>query len=134
MGVFQRSLELANVACLLDKTLELSIALVGEREIQTLNAQYRKKDSATDVLSFCEYVSVKELCEKSKKNDDQQMFIGELILCPEYIKHNADEDGESLEYALIYITAHGILHLLGFDHGKKMFDLQKAVANQLFQI
>lgn len=135
LSIFQQSLELANLDCLKNSTLELSIALVSEEEIQVLNSQYRKKHSPTDVLSFCEYESMAKLCEKSaswrKQNNGQQIFIGELILCPTYIKRNADEDGETMEYALTYITAHGILHLLGFDHGKKMFALQRLVAEQL---
>ncbi|KKQ50889.1 MAG: putative rRNA maturation factor [Parcubacteria group bacterium GW2011_GWD2_38_11] len=131
MGIFQRSLALAGLNCLENETLELSIALVGEDEIQKLNSQYRKKDSATDVLSFCEYESTKALCEKKQIIDGQFIFIGELILCPTYIERNADEDGESMEFAITYITAHGILHLLGFEHSKKMFAFQKQVAENL---
>lgn len=131
MGVFQRSLALANVICLENKTLELSVAMVGEDEIETLNSQYRKKKSPTDVLSFCEYASTADLCEQAAPIEVGQIFIGELILCPTYIERNAKEDGETMEYALTYITAHGILHLLGFDHGKKMFSLQRLVAEQL---
>jgi probable rRNA maturation factor len=125
--IFRTSLELANLSCLENKTLELSIALVGEEEMQTLNSQYRKKQSATDVLSFCEYESTEKLCEQA----EEQLFIGELILCPLYVEKNAKEDGESFEYALTYITAHGIFHLLGFNHGKKMFSLQRTVADKL---
>lgn len=131
MSVFKRSLELADVVCLKGETLELSIALVNEDEIKALNSQYRKKNSPTDVLSFCEYESMEDICEKKQTIDGQQIFIGELILCPTYIKRNADEDSESMEHALVYITAHGILHLLGFNHGKKMFTLQASVAEQL---
>ena len=127
MGIFMRSLELANMSCLGEKALELSIAVVSEKEMKTLNKQYRKKDSATDVLSFCEYQSMDELCD----NNEKQVFIGELILCPAYIQRNAEQDGETLEYAITYITAHGIMHLLGYDHGKKMFSLQHMVAEQL---
>lgn len=130
MGVFEYTLELAKMNCLENQTLELSVALVGEKEMHALNNQYREKDSVTDVLSFCEHASTKELCAQSNANKDGQLFIGELILCPAYVKQNVDE-GESLEHALAYITAHGILHLLGFDHGKKMFSLQAAVADHL---
>ena len=131
LGIFERSLELAKLECLEDKTLELSVALVDEKEIQALNLKYRKKNSPTDVLSFCEYESTKELCGMVERPVGATIFIGELILCPKYIKHNADEDGESMEYAMTYITAHGILHLLGFEHGKKMFSMQQLVAEQL---
>ena len=128
MGIFQRSLALADLGCLENKILELSVALVSEDEIQKLNSQYRKKQLPTDVLSFCEYESTEKLCEKKNENE---VFVGELILCPKYIERNANEDGQSLEYALTYITAHGIFHLLGFEHGKKMFALQKQVADEL---
>lgn len=131
MSVFEYSLELAAMKCLQEKTLELSIALVSSEEMKTLNAQYRKKDAPTDVLSFCEYESTKKICSEAELSGDQSLFIGELILCPVYINHNADQDGETMEYALTYITAHGILHLLGLDHGKKMFTLQRLVAEQL---
>jgi probable rRNA maturation factor len=83
------------------------------------------------VLSFCEYATTDEICKESALLAGGDMFIGELILCPTYIEKNSQEDGETLEYAMTYITAHGILHLLGFDHGKKMFSLQKLVAEQL---
>lgn len=130
-SIFKYSMKLADVACLADKTVELSVALVDESEIHSLNKRYRKKDSPTDVLSFCEYENLESLCDENKKSSEQSVFIGELILCPTYIKRNADEDGESMEYALTYIIAHGILHLLGYPHGKKMFAMQKIVAQDL---
>jgi len=130
MGVFAYSLKIAKMNCLEGQTLELSIALVSEKEMHELNNQYRKKDSVTDVLSFCEYASTKELCAQVDENKAQQTFIGELILCPKYIEQNVDK-GESMEHAMTYITAHGILHLLGFEHGKKMFALQAAAADDL---
>lgn len=132
--IFKYSMELADVACLAEKTVELSVALVDEDEMHALNKQYRKKDSPTDVLSFCEYENLEELCTESNASFEQPVFIGELILCPTYIKRNADEDGESMEYALTYIIAHGILHLLGYPHGKKMFAMQKLVAQDLVKI
>jgi probable rRNA maturation factor len=130
-NVFKHTLKLANMDCLKNETIELSVALVDEDEICVLNTRYRKKNSPTDVLSFCEYENTQELCEKKNTIECEAVFLGELILCPTYIKKNADEDGESMEYALTYIISHGILHLLGYEHGKKMFDLQKKVAQDL---
>lgn len=129
--VFKHSMKLANLACLENETVELSVALVEEDEISILNKQYRKKKKPTDVLSFCEHENTQELCKKSSQPNEESVFIGELILCPLYIEKNAKEDGETMEYALTYIVAHGILHLLGYAHGKKMFDLQKKVADDL---
>ncbi|MEI7890660.1 MAG: rRNA maturation RNase YbeY [bacterium] len=124
--VFAWTIEKAAMKCLAEKNLELSIAIVSEVEIHTLNKQYRKKDKPTDVLSFCEFSDKDEFCACI----DEKIFLGELILCPAYIEKNAKEDGESLEFAISYITSHGILHLLGFDHGKKMFSLQNEVAQK----
>jgi probable rRNA maturation factor len=129
--VFKHSLELAKVDYLQGKTLELSIAIVDEEEMTVLNQQYRKKNRATDVLSFCEYESLQEIHDDILGDKKELIFLGELILCPMYIERNAKEDGESLEFATTYITAHGVYHLLGFNHGRKMFTMQQNVANQL---
>ena len=129
LSVFSGTLKLVSLVCLENKTVELSIAMVSEEEMQLLNKQYRKKNAPTDVLSFSEYETVAELCAQAGK--EKVVFLGEIILCPTYIANNAKEDGESFEYALKYICSHGILHLLGFPHGKKMFALQRAVADQL---
>jgi probable rRNA maturation factor len=129
LDTFKRTISLAKITCLDEKDLELSVASVEESEIQDLNTRYRQKKKPTDVLSFSEYENTVKLC--AEKN--QQVFIGELILCPAVIQKNAVEDGESFDYAYTYIIAHGILHLLGLDHGKKMFDLQRAVADELIK-
>ncbi|EKE19135.1 MAG: hypothetical protein ACD_9C00124G0009 [uncultured bacterium] len=131
LEIFRRSMELADLQCLKNKSLELSVALVEEDEIEKINTQYRKKNSPTDVLSFCEYENMEEFCEKISKSQEQNIFIGELILCPKYIARNAREDRETFEYALAYIVAHGIFHLLGFEHGRKMFSLQQQIADQM---
>lgn len=129
LSIFSATLDLANAPCLEGKTIELSIAMVDKEEMQTLNSQYRKKDAPTDVLSFSEYESMAEICQQAENEND--IFIGEIILCPAYISNNAKEDGETFEYALNYITSHGILHLLGFPHGKKMFAMQRSAADML---
>ncbi len=113
------------------KKFELSLALVSEEEIKTLNRQYRKKNAATDVLSFAEYEGRQALLLENLKTQGSETFLGELIICPAYVKKNALEDGETFDYAMTYIVSHGILHLLGFRHGEKMFALQRAVAKEL---
>lgn len=133
LDIFKHVLKIVGREELAKRELELSIAIVNEDEIKILNKQYRKKNSPTDVLSFCEYEKIEDLCAQNMPDDKQRIFLGELVVCPDYVQKNADEDGETLEYALTYITAHGILHLLGFEHGKKMFALQKQVADELIK-
>ena len=94
-----------------------------------INKQYRKKDKATDVLSFCEFEDI----EKLKKTTDPELFLGELILCYNYIKESAREclSEIDLQKELARIIAHGVLHLLGYSHSQKMFAIQDAVKKEI---
>lgn len=129
LGVFRYTLEMSGYDFLKDKEIELSVALVGLDEMHDINKQYRQKNKPTDVLSFGDFDKKELIIGEAQRS--KEIFLGEIILCPEYISKNALEDGETFEYALNYITSHGILHLLGFEHGKKMFTLQRQVANMV---
>jgi probable rRNA maturation factor len=87
---------------------ELSIALVGDREMRPLNAKYRKKNQTTDVLSF--FVV------------DQPMsgvkILGDVVISVEQARRQAKERGKTLKSELVTLLIHGILHLLGYDHVK----------------
>ncbi len=122
------TLEKSGYLELLKKNLSLSFAWVSESEILRINKQYRGKNKATDVLSFCEY----ENSEQLKVDKNPELFLGELILCYDYIKESLDEfnSEKELQEELARIVAHGVLHLLGFAHGKKMFVIQDAVAKE----
>ncbi|MEI6588265.1 MAG: rRNA maturation RNase YbeY, partial [Candidatus Moraniibacteriota bacterium] len=124
--VVSRTLEKSDYSDLAGKSLNLSMAWVSESEMRRINKLYRKKNKATDVLSFCEYDDASQL----RKNLESELFLGELILCYNYIKESATEctSENDLQKELARIIAHGVLHLLGFLHGKKMFALQDAVA------
>lgn len=106
------------------KEIGLSVAFVSPEEIRRFNQAYRQKDKVTDVLSFPEYVS-KEAIEGA---DQETLFLGELILCYDYIRQAAEEDQVSFRQELAYILSHGVLHLLGFDHSPEMFALQDQVS------
>lgn len=80
------------------KKLDLSIVLVDISKIKNLNRKYRKKNQATDVLSFL--------------YDN----LGEVVICPQAIKKNAKKFKENFKKELIRVLIHGILHLLGYDH------------------
>ena len=78
--------------------LDLSIALVGSKEIKALNRKYRKKDRPTDVLSF------------------QYDNSGEIVICPEVVKANAKKYQSVFKKELTRVLIHGILHILGYNH------------------
>ena len=61
----------------------------------------------------------------------QKVFLGELIVCPEYIQQSAKERTISFKDELVYVLSHGLLHLLGFSHGKKMYAIQQNVVDAL---
>lgn len=104
---------------------ELSIVLIESDRIKELNKKYREKDSPTDVLSFGQFEDEVFILPKERKNQ------GEIIICPEQVKDNAEKLGIAPENELINILIHGILHVLGHSHEEskedsiKMFDKQK---------
>jgi probable rRNA maturation factor len=127
--VVMMTLAKADYFKLAQKSLNLSIAWVGEAEMHRINKLYRKKDRATDVLSFCEFEDATQL----KRTIEKELFLGELVLCYNYIKESATQCSSEIELQkeLARIIAHGVLHLLGFSHGKKMFNVQDGVAEEL---
>lgn len=112
---------------LAQKNVSVSVALVKPAEIKKLNKVYRKKDAVTDVLSFAEYKTQKSLAAVG----DKEVFLGELVLCYNDIKEYAKKNKEDVRRELAKVVAHGLLHLLGFRHGARMFRLQDSVADTI---
>lgn len=100
---------------------ELTIAFVDEEEIHKLNFAYRRKDYATDVLSF-------PMGERQPHGD---IYLGDIAISQEVAERQARDIGHSLVKEIFHLTAHGILHLLGFDHETddgEMEKLEKRIA------
>ena len=88
------------------ETETLSLAFVKKEEMKNLNKKFRKKNKPTDVLSF-------ELKDGSEKG-----YLGEIIICPEIVKENAEKYRVSSKSEMLKVFVHGILHLCGYDHEK----------------
>ncbi|MBI2360872.1 MAG: rRNA maturation RNase YbeY [Deltaproteobacteria bacterium] len=88
------------------KRVELSLVLVGNREIRRLNARYRKKNRPTDVLAF----------QTNGLPSVGDRILGDVVISVEQAKKQAKEKGTALEVELETLLIHGILHLLGYDH------------------
>jgi probable rRNA maturation factor len=93
---------------------ELSLRLTDDREIQDLNAQYRQKDQPTDVLAFAslevDYPKLKsELAELP-------VYLGDIVISVETAHRQAQQNRHSLTTELAWLAAHGLLHLVGWDH------------------
>jgi probable rRNA maturation factor len=89
----------------------VSLAFVSKEEIAKLNKKFRKKNKATDVLSF-------ELGKPFDAAQGKNKFLGEIIICPEVVKENAKKDGITAKKEIMKVFIHGILHLCGYDHEK----------------
>lgn len=124
VNVVRETLALSGYDTLQGKSIAVSVAFVSPEEIKRLNKVYRHKNKVTDVLSFPEYVGKKELAAEMSEN----IVLGDLIVCYDYIVEAAHEDEVTLEQEMAYIVSHGILHLLGFRHSKKMFAIQDTVS------
>lgn len=108
---------------------ELSISLVDENEMSSLNMRWLDELGPTDVLSF----PMDELKPDSLSNGPG--LLGDIVLCPEYAKKQAKEAGHSLQDELEILIVHGVLHLLGFDHReneekKTMFSRQDEILRE----
>jgi probable rRNA maturation factor len=106
---------------------ELSVVLTGDAQVRKLNRLYRGKDKTTDVLSF----SLLE-GKRLKSGRDGKNVLGDVVISLPQAKRQAREAGKTLESEAAMLLVHGILHLLGYDHGsqraeKRMFGLQERI-------
>ncbi|HLR40727.1 MAG TPA: rRNA maturation RNase YbeY, partial [Virgibacillus sp.] len=109
---------------------EVSINFVDNKEIQELNRNYRQQDKTTDVISFALQESVDG--ELDIVGEDIPLVLGDIVISVDKAKEQAVEYNHSLERELGFLTVHGFLHLLGYDHmteedEKKMFQKQEAI-------
>lgn len=110
-----------------NRQVHVGVASVSLQEIQNLNKRYRDRKDSTDVLSFPEYPDRKALQVEWRK----QIYIGDIILSCEVVRRQAGEDGVSFKRELAYLISHGALHLLGLEHGEKMFSIQDKICDIL---
>jgi probable rRNA maturation factor len=91
---------------------EISVTFVDNEQIQKLNAKYRNKDVPTDVLSF----PMGENGVYDINHDTGAKILGDIVISMEKAVEQADRYGHSLEREVGYLTAHSMLHLLGYNH------------------
>ncbi|MEM8972723.1 MAG: rRNA maturation RNase YbeY [Pseudomonadota bacterium] len=121
-GVIERHLELPATHC------EVCLALCSDDKVRELNAQYRGKDSATNILSF---PSAPLIAEQSGPH-----LLGDLAVADQTLLNEAAANETPLAAHFTHILLHGVLHLLGFDHleeqsAKEMEELEIAMLAEL---
>lgn len=106
---------------------EISVVLVDDRRIQSLNRAWRKIDRPTDVLAFAQ--------REGKFSDPRDPMLGDVVISVERAAAQAKERGHSLIKEIDLLLVHGLLHLLGFEHtrGKKRAQEMAAKEKQLMR-
>ena len=106
-----------------------SIIFVDEETIKNINKDYRGLDSVTDVISFA--FEDNEIIDNCKTR-----VLGDIYICIPRMIEQAKAYGHSEKRELSFLTVHGLLHLLGYDHTKSkeeekvMFSLQEEILNE----
>ena len=98
----------------------MTVRIAGAAEVRALNRKYRRKDYATDVLSF-------PLAEKLPGG----FYAGDILICRTVADKQARQNAHSPEKELLLLMIHGMLHLQGLDHEKDRGEML-ALQNQLF--
>ncbi|KAG0017644.1 hypothetical protein BGZ81_010644 [Podila clonocystis] len=94
---------------------DIGVCLTGDRTVRKLNAQYRGKDKSTDILSFPFAEPIQPgVLPKPRSEDDKN--LGDIFISMRYVENWCKEHNVRLEDRLPVLYAHGICHLLGYDH------------------
>ncbi|MGV3244063.1 rRNA maturation RNase YbeY [Staphylococcus sp. 11261D007BR] len=114
----------------IEEEAELSVSFVDKDEIQSINKEYRNKDKVTDVISFAF-----EEEEDVFVGMDMPRVLGDIIICTDVAKEQANTYNHTFDRELGFLALHGFLHLLGYDHmtdeeEKEMFGRQKEILNE----
>jgi len=113
--------------------VEISVTIVTNEEIQKINSKYRGIDNPTDVLSFP--MIDFEGGEKANASE-KTIILGDIVISIEKALVQAKEYNHSIERELGFLTAHSMLHLMGYDHmdaesEEIMFSKQKKILNNI---
>ncbi len=105
---------------------ELSVTFVDDKEMEELHIKWMDEPGTTDVLSF-----PMDMPEGS----DDAVTLGDIVIDPIVAANQAATAGHSTQHEIFILAAHGLLHILGYDHADKdeekiMFDLQEAIVEK----
>ncbi len=90
----------------------VSVALLSDAEVRSLNKAFRGEDAPTNVLSFPSASAA-----HGRANKDEPLFLGDVALAYETVVSEASSQGKTVLQHAAHLVAHGVLHLAGFDHG-----------------
>ena len=121
-----------------DFSAQVSVTIVDADKIRSLNREMRNIDAVTDVLSFpmLEFDGNREMIADDYDLDGDNLMLGDIVICAERAKEQAEEFGHSFLREMAFLTVHSMLHLLGYDHmdeeqEREMFARQEEILNIL---
>ena len=105
---------------------ELSVTFVDDQEMEELHIKWMDEPGTTDVLSFP---------MDMPENKDDAVTLGDIVIDPIVAAEQAATAGHSTEHEIYILAAHGLLHILGYDHADKdeekvMFELQETIVKK----
>jgi len=114
------------------KDFEISVIIVGDTKIRSLNKKYRNKDQVTDVLSFSQIEGYK-ITRISKENQ----YLGDIFISYPQVVRQSKKFGHSDKKEFTILLIHGLLHLFGYDHEKdkdynKMKQKEQEILNKIY--
>ena len=106
----------------LSSECDLTLTFIDDKEMEELHIEWMDLPGSTDVMSFP--------MDELKPNDPAPGILGDIVISPTYAAKNAAKAGHSTDHEIKILAAHGLLHLLGYDHQelseeKIMFALQE---------
>lgn len=116
---------------------ELSLSLVSDRAIRTLNRTYREIDSATDVLSFSQIEHASAPNNRASVKNRAGLMLGDVVISIDTALRQARELSVSPASRIRRLLVHGFLHLIGYDHerspseARRMFARERALAKKI---
>ena len=108
--------EIAQDCCLVDLKDEFDdvffdITFTDAKQTHELNKTYREKDYPADIITFALFAD-----SEDKIIVERSVMLGDIIIALDKVQQMAQEESKTFEWELKFLIAHGILHLLGFDH------------------
>lgn len=108
---------------------DLSLAFINDTEMEELHLKWMNLPGSTDVMSFP--------MDELKPNHPDPGILGDIVISPIFARTQAEKAGHSFEHEVKILAAHGLLHLLGYDHQevseeKIMFELQEDLVKRAF--
>lgn len=114
--------------------VDIGIIFVDEAPMTELHVRWMDEPGPTDVLSF----PMDELRPGSEEMLSAEGVLGDVVICPQVAKRQAEVAGHPAINEILMLLTHGMLHLVGFDHAepeeeKEMFGLQKELLDAFYE-